>query len=130
METKFNEATPNRPDGDRILDAPFVFIDIEKYQRQLKEEEAWQKNDRNAITVFKSRQQTLVLSALHAGANITDTEVNGIVTLHLIHGAITVNIGDEPVALRQNQVLTLHANIGYNIYAQDDALLLITTNLD
>jgi len=129
METKFNEATLNRPDGDRVIDAPFLFIDIEKYQRQLKEEEAWQKNDRNAITIFKSQKQTLVLAALHAGANVTNIEVKGIVTLHLIHGSADVNINAQHIALRQNQIITLHENIDYAIYAQDDSLLLITTNL-
>ena len=42
MENKRNEATLNRPEGDRVLDAPYVFINIPEFIRQLKSEEAWQ----------------------------------------------------------------------------------------
>ncbi|HMI79658.1 MAG TPA: hypothetical protein VK484_12745, partial [Ferruginibacter sp.] len=68
METKYNEATLNRPLGDRIIDAPFVFIDIKKFGYQLIEEEAWRKNDRNSITVYKTDGLTMVLSCLRNGA--------------------------------------------------------------
>jgi quercetin dioxygenase-like cupin family protein len=127
MQTKFNEATDNRPDGARVIDAPFLFIDIEKYHRQLQEEEAWAKNDRNGITVFKSGGQTILLSLLHAGATIANNEVNGTIIFHLLNGSITINIDDKSVALRQNQVITLHAGIKHNLYAADDSLLMITT---
>ena len=38
MEHKRNEATLNRPEGDRVLDASYVFIDINEFTRQLREE--------------------------------------------------------------------------------------------
>ena len=38
MENKRNEATLNRPEGDRVLDAPYVFINIPEFIRQLKNE--------------------------------------------------------------------------------------------
>ena len=31
MENKRNEATLNRPEGDRVLDAPYVFINIPEF---------------------------------------------------------------------------------------------------
>jgi len=40
MENKRNEATLNRPEGDRVLDAPYVFVNIPEFIRQLKSEEA------------------------------------------------------------------------------------------
>ena len=67
MEIKRNEATFNRPDGDRVLDGTYVFVDIPSYIRQIKEEKAWEKNDRNGITVFKSENITQVITVLHAG---------------------------------------------------------------
>lgn len=129
MGVKFNEATNNRPDGDRVIDAPFLFIDIEKYERQLKEEEAWGKNDRNGITVFKNEAQTIVLTALHAGAAVDDNLVNGNITLHLLSGLAGVNIGGEIVTLRHGQIITLQPGINHSITAMDDCLFLITTLL-
>ena len=64
MEEKFNESTINRPEGDRLLDAPFVIADLNAYIKQITEEDAWFKNDRNAITIFKGDHVTVVLIAL------------------------------------------------------------------
>jgi hypothetical protein len=50
MEIKRNEATLNRPEGDRVIDAPFVFLDIPEFIHQVKKEKAWKKYDRNGIT--------------------------------------------------------------------------------
>ena len=38
MEIKTNQATKNRPEGDRVIDAPYVFIDIPGFVEQLKSE--------------------------------------------------------------------------------------------
>ena len=43
METKRNEATLNRPEGDRVIDAPYVFMDLDQFILQLKNEESWTK---------------------------------------------------------------------------------------
>ena len=48
MPVKINDATINRPDGNRIIDAPAVSIDLQQFLTQLKDEKAWEKNDRNA----------------------------------------------------------------------------------
>ena len=34
MSEKFNESTPQRPEGDRVLDAQLVQIDLAKYIRE------------------------------------------------------------------------------------------------
>ena len=45
MEIKRNQATFNRPQGDRVIDASYVFIDIPAFVDQIKMEKAWEKND-------------------------------------------------------------------------------------
>jgi quercetin dioxygenase-like cupin family protein len=129
MEAKFNEATNNRPEGDRIIDAPFVFTDIEKYHRQLLEEEAWQKNDRNGITVFKTTGCTIVLTALHAAAEVPENEVKGITSIQLLQGKINVRINGENIPLKAMEIISIHAGIPHGISAEDDSLVLITTIL-
>ena len=129
MEAKFNEATNNRPEGDRIIDAPFVFTDIEKYHRQLLEEEAWQKNDRNGITVFKTDGCTIVLSAFHAAAQVPENEVKGITNIQLLQGKVNVSINGEIVPLKAMEMISIHAGVSHGINAEDDSLVLITTIL-
>jgi len=55
MENKYNESTPLRPEGDRVVDAPLVSIDLPSFMKQIKQEATWKNSDRNAITIFKSK---------------------------------------------------------------------------
>lgn len=127
METKFNEATLNRPKGERILDAPFVFTDIKKFSRQLQEEKAWKKNDRNGITVFKTDDLTMVLTWLHEGAVIMDNLVAGLIIIQVLKGAIDFTVQKGTTRLEKRQIITVHAGVGYAIRAMEDTLLLIIT---
>ena len=89
MIMKFNEATKNRPAGDRVLDAPQLYVDIEQHIEILKAEDAWQKNDRNAMTVFKSDNVSIVLVALHGGATMLPQEIGLLVTAQVLEGSIS-----------------------------------------
>ena len=91
MPVKTNDATINRPEGNRVIDAPAVVIDLKAYTEQLKDESAWDKNDRNAITVFKTKGMTMVLSALHKDAAMDNLVVEGVLVLQVIEGEITID---------------------------------------
>ena len=128
MENKRNEATLNRPEGDRVIDAPYVFINIPDYIRQLRSEEAWQKNDRNGITVFKTGRVTMVLTCLHAKAELKDVLVDGIFTIHVLEGIVRVTSPDGEVDMQANQVMAFHQLVDHSIVAQMDSVLLLTNN--
>ena len=128
MENKRNEATLNRPEGDRVINAPYVFINIPEYIRQLKSEDAWQKNDRNGITVFKTGRVTMVLTCLHAKAELKDVLVDGIFTIHVLEGIVRVTSPDGEVDMQANQVMAFHQLVDHSIVAQMDSVLLLTNN--
>ena len=128
MENKRNEATQNRPEGDRVLDAPYVFINIPEFIRQLKSEEAWQKNDRNGITVFKTDRVTMVVTCLHAKAVLKNNLVDGIFTIQVLEGIIRVTTPDGDVDMQANQVMTFHQLVDHSIIALMDSVLLLTNN--
>ena len=128
MENKRNEATLNRPEGDRVIDAPYVFINTPEFIQQLMDEEAWQKNDRNSITVFKTSNMTMVLVCLHAKAVLKDNLVDGIVTIQVIDGIIKVSIPDGSVDMLTNQVIAFHQLVDHSIEALTDSVLLLTNN--
>jgi hypothetical protein len=52
VKTKSNEATALRPEGDCILDAPFVEMDLNNFIVQIKNEITWATTDHNFITVL------------------------------------------------------------------------------
>jgi len=126
MEIKRNEATRNRPDGDRVLDGTYIFVDIPSYTRQIKEEKAWEKNDRNGITVFKSENITMVITALQKGASIDDNVVDGFLTIQVLDGTVRIAAPDGDIDAVKKQFITFHPNISHSLEATSDAILLLT----
>jgi hypothetical protein len=126
MSVKTNDATINRPEGNRIIDAPAVSVDLNKYIAQIKEEAAWKKNDRNAITVFKTPGLTMVLSALHKGAAMEDLEVEGVLVLQVVEGAITIESGNDSTTLGEKQLMVFHPECKQNITADEETVLLLS----
>lgn len=126
MEYKRNEATRNRPGGDRVIDALYVVVDIPDYLRQLREEKAWQKNDRNGITVFKTTNLTMVLTVMHEKAVIKDNQVDGLITLQVIEGVIRVSTIDGDFELKEKQLISLHSNEQHSIEAVKEAAFLLS----
>jgi quercetin dioxygenase-like cupin family protein len=126
MEIKRNEATRNRPDGDRVLDGTYVFVDIPSYTRQIKDEKAWEKNDRNGITVFKSENITMVITALQKGASIEDNTVDGFLTIQVLDGTIRISAPDGDIDAVKKQLITFHPQIPHSLAATTDAILLLT----
>jgi len=128
MEIKFNEGTTNRPEGERVLNAPLVFVDIKQYARQLQLENAWKKNDRNGITVFKNDFLTIVLTGLHQNAEISNNIVDGLFTIHVLEGVIKMQFDETETELSENQILVLHPAVKHSIKALKDSILLLTNN--
>src|SRR5689334_15676069 len=104
MDIKRNDATLNRPQGDRVLDAPYVYMDLDDYTRQLKDEEAWDKNDRNGITIFKTDALTTVLTCLHKDAAIKDNAVDGLFQVHLLSGRIRVSTDSGDIDMKEGEM--------------------------
>ena len=128
MRAKYSEATLNRPEGNRVTDAPFVVADIEKYRRLLKREPAWKKNDRNGITIYKTIGITILLTYLHKNATM-DNSVGGLLTIQVIEGSIDCIIENTIVPIEQDQLITLHPEVIHTIRAKEDSLLLLTNNM-
>jgi quercetin dioxygenase-like cupin family protein len=127
MEFKRNEATINRPEGDRVLDGTYVFVDIPSYVRQLKDEKAWEKNDRNGITVFKSSSITIVITALQEGAAIMNNSVDGFLTIQILSGKAKISTADGDIDAVEHQMIALHPGVEHSFVAQTDVVVLLTT---
>lgn len=127
MEIKSNHATGNRPEGDRILDAPYVFTDIPTYLEQLRSEKSWVKNDRNAITVNKSEKVTIVIAILKAGATVNDHSINECLMFQVLSGELKVETEGRVFYTTPGQMMSFHAGVPHTIKALADSEILITT---
>lgn len=126
MQEKHNEATPQRPQGDRPLDAPLVLIDLPAIHKQIKGEASWSDSDRNAITVFKSAGLRIVLVALHEGAEMKKHLAGGILNVQVLDGQITFNTEAQSVILNKGQMLILHEGIAHSVTANLESTFLLT----
>lgn len=125
-EEKHNEATPQRPAGDRPLDAPLVEMDLNAFRQQIKREKAWQNSDRNAITIFKTSGMRLVLVALHQGAEMKTHTAPGIISVQVLEGKIRFTTAQQVAEMGEGQMLALHAGIPHSVFATEESVFLLT----
>jgi hypothetical protein len=129
MHEKFNDATHNRPEGNRLIDASLVGLDLAQHISQLKDEDAWQKNDRNAITIFKSQDMRIVLAAFHKNAAMPGNTTNGTISVQVLEGRLIINSGLGQLTLGPQQMAALHGEVPYSIMAAEESVFLLTIAL-
>ena len=127
MEMKRNDATMLRPEGDRVLDAPYLFMDFDEFTEKVKDEEAWEKRDRNGITLFKTDNLTTVLTCLHKDASIDDNSVDGLFQVQVLDGKIRITTDDGDAEMRQGEMVVFHPNVQHSIKAVKKSTLLLQT---
>jgi quercetin dioxygenase-like cupin family protein len=126
METKYNDATPQRP-GERIIDDSLVLIEIPDFMKRLKEESTWNESDRNAITLFKTGGLTIVLIGLHKGAEMPrHTVADGIIHIQVLEGNILFTGDDRSLNVSAGQMLAIHKNMPHSVKAEADSFFLLT----
>lgn len=126
METKYNESTESRPDGDRIMDAPLVNMDIPEFIKQIKSEPTWDKNDRNAITIYKTSGMRIVLVALHEDAVLAEHTANGVLSIQVLEGEIVFSAVNQSVVLKKGQMIALHKGEPHSVAATKESVFLLT----
>lgn len=126
MEAKHNESTELRPEGGRIMDAPLVSMNIPDFVRQIKTEAAWRKNDRNAITIYKTEGMRIVLIALHEDAEIATHTANGVISVQVLDGEIVFNTDHQSVVLKKGEMIALHKGEPHSVAAAKESVFLLT----
>ena len=125
-DIKSIDATPQRPDGDRLVDAALQEIDLDKFIDSLKEESTWKESDRNSITLHKSGNLAIVLMGLHKDAEIKPHNAEGMLTLQVIKGEIEFITEQKRTMLSKRQMVVLHENIFHSVVAQEDSFVLLS----
>lgn len=126
MEIKYNEATPQRPEGDRPLDAALVSIDLPAFVKQIKDESTWKESNRNAITVFKTNGLRIVLIALRPDTEMARHIADGIISVEILEGQMQFNTDWRSVELSKGQMLVLHERIPHSVVALKETIFLLT----
>ena len=126
MENKSNEATPKRPEGDRLLDAPLVTMDLNHLMEQVRNEPSWKYSDRNSITIYKSENMRVVLIGLHQNAELKTHTANGIINVQVLEGHIKFTTEQQVTELEKGQMLALKKQLPHSVFALKETFFLLT----
>lgn len=126
MEKKSNDATPQRPEGERTLDAPLVEMNLFEFMEQIKSEPTWTDSDRNSITIFKSDAMRIVLIGLHKNAELKPHKANGTISVQVLEGKIEFTTEDKRTYMEKGQMIALHENLIHGVKALTESFFLLT----
>jgi quercetin dioxygenase-like cupin family protein len=123
---KMNEATPQRPAGTRPLNAPLLVFTLAQAQAQIKQEPAWYRSDRNALTLLQADGMRLVLIALHEGAEMKTHIAPGIISVQVLEGHLGFEAEGQTTELKPGQLLTLQTGRPHRVVARQESVFLLT----
>ena len=126
MENKSNDATSQRPKGERILNAPLVEMNLNEFIEQIKSEVTWANSDRNSTTIFKSDTMRIVLIGLHENAALKPHKVNATISVQVLEGEIEFTAEQHHTQIKKGQMIALQDNITHNVRALTESFFLLT----
>jgi len=126
MEIRKNNATNNRPEGDRILNAPLVRMNFAESISQLKSEAAWQNGDRNAVTLLHNDQLRIVLITLKQHAEMSPHNIEGASFLQIIYGRVWVETLERSLSLDTGEGLAFAPGMPRSLFAEEETVVLLT----
>ncbi len=126
MENKSNDATPQRPEGNRVLNAPLVEMNLDKFIDQIKNETTWTDSDRNSVTIFKSETMRIVLMGMHENAELKPHKANGVISVQVLEGKINFIAEQQHSLLEKGQMIALQENITHSVIALTESFFLLT----
>lgn len=90
-------------------------------------------NGHRQMTIFHHEAATTVLFAFEAGGQLHDHQAKGLITIHILDGALTIEAQSEGAwqthHLRAQQILVLSPGVLHNVTAQEASRMLLTVHL-
>jgi quercetin dioxygenase-like cupin family protein len=121
-----SETIRTEPRAERVLSAAAVVFAISAEIDSLKQEPEWISGHLNSVTVVKTSNLSVVLTAIKKGATMCGHEVDGPITLQVVSGAIQFGVAGEPRKLAAGEVIALDKAVPHEIEALEDSNLLLT----
>ncbi len=126
MENKSNDATPLRPEGDRVLSAPLVEMDLQKFIAQIRNESTWAGSDHNSITIYKSDIMRMVLIGMHEGSVIKPHFTSSVISVQVLEGKIRFHTEEKAIELAKGNMVALQPRIPHSVESVEESFFLLT----
>lgn len=126
MKRSSSQSTPLRPEGERILNAPILDINLYDYIEKIKAEKTWQETGKNTITLFKSLTLRILLIGLNKGAELKRHKTDKVISVQVLEGSLRFITGDKVTALSKGHLITLHPKIPHSVESDAESFFLLT----
>src|SRR4028119_1746550 len=119
------------PGSERPLHGPLQRFDLGAEVGRLMEEGAWQRGQRNSITLRKGEGMSVVLMVMKAGDKLEEHSAPGPISLMIREGCIRFAAeGEEDVEAGPETALTCDAGVRHSVEALSDAVFLLNVARD
>ena len=78
------------------------------------------------MTLLKSPEKQIVLTALHEGTEINSFQANDSITFQIIEGKLVFYANKESVTLEMGQMMTVQEKVKYSLTTWEDTVFLLT----
>ena len=114
------------PGSERPLHGPLQRFDLGAEVGRLMEEGAWQRGQRNSITLRKGEGMNVVLLVMKAGDRLEEHAAPGPLSLSIREGRIRFVAEEEVAEAGSDTLLTCDAGVRHTVEALSDAVCLLT----
>ena len=116
------------PGSERPLHGPLQRFDLGAEVGRLMEEGAWQRGQRNSITLRKGEGMSVVLLVMKAGDRLEEHAAPGPLSLSVREGRIRFMVAEEVEVAEagSDTLLTCDAEVRHTVEALSDAVCLLT----
>lgn len=121
-----SDAIRTAPRLGRVLSGAAITFVIPEEIDLLKQEPEWISGQRNSVTVVKTSNLSIVLTAIKKGATLCGHQIDGPITLQVVSGVIEFGVAGEPRELQAGTVIALDKTVNHDIQALEDSELLLT----
>lgn len=113
---------------ERFAGESHVF-DLNEALQKLRAEPHKAQRGHRQQTIFHRAPVTQVLFAFEAGGELAEHSAAGLVTIHVLDGALSVQVAGENHRLQAGQMLVLAPSIPHDVRADEAAAMLLTVHL-
>ena len=114
---------------NRTLSGKAMVFDLAEEIEATRVGRASQQAGRTARTLLKDGSLRVTLILLDAGCDIAGHSAEGPITVHVLRGAIRLNVEGDEHTLRSGQLLSVGAGVRHAVVANENAAFLLTVML-
>jgi quercetin dioxygenase-like cupin family protein len=119
-------ATQWKARPDRPVTVPLLHVQLADQVGRLKQESTWRTSGRNAITLTKGPTLSLVLLLLGKGITMSEHQVAGPLTLHVLSGSVALRVAGHTEEVGAGELIALESAIGHEVEALEESACLLT----